>query len=577
MVFRKKTIALFFVSLFFLFYPGVSKAIVTDTIGILPAHPDPYVRFSDSWFLYKLDPGQEKRDAVKLINNTDITSVVKLVTADGLATSDGAFALMPEDQPNRDMGTWVKLSATEVEVPPKSEKIIPFTITVPKNADVGDHMAGIAMQELETVDGNVIPTTGIKVVTRIGVRMYMTVPGEVKKGYGIVRLDHEYYPTGIRNFFKDFLDINKKTVFFVGIKNEGNVRIAPLVTLNLKNIFGRTVVNLPDQEIGTVFPRGENKDSMVVWNGMPLFGRYVAKVTVNPQLEGLSSQSREIVIWAFPSKICFMLILLAIFSILIRLIARYVVEASKERMPVYTVMTGDSLAKLSERFSVKWKKIAKLNELKKPFDINEGEKLFVPVNRKNKELIKNLLASSEMEPSIAWRSGKTGANKKKKIAFGLALVAMAGFAVYKYKTRTIHEVVQIPPVKSGEVKPKEETADKTVSGYFKKSSVKVEIAKSQGDEEAIRRLYEKFKLIGYNTSYIDKPMENKYLTTTIEFNPEKKTKAEMVKNDMRLSGNIDLKEIPNLNSDVVIYNFAGKDEYYDIRTEDEPWFVRQIP
>jgi hypothetical protein len=573
MSFKIKTSALFFVSLFFLIFPLASRAIITDTVGIVPAHPNPSVKFSDSWYFYNLGLGESKRDSVKLINNSDQTAVVRLMAEDGLVTSDGSFALMPHDQPNRDMGLWIKLSATEVEIPPKSEKLVPFTIAVPENADVGDHSAGIAMQEVEVVDDNVIPTTGIKVVTRIGVRMYETVPGEVKKSYGITQLNYQFGGTGVSNFFKDLLDINKRTVFFIGIKNEGNVAINPLVTLDIKNIFGRTVGHLENQEVGVVFPRGENKDGTVIWNDMPLFGRYTAKATVNPQISGLEPKTQEIVIWVFPYKIGFVLILLFVFIVLARLIFKYILEASKERMPIYVVKPGDSLAKLAEKFSLSWKKIARINELKKPFEINAGEKLFIPLKRKNLEVIKALLANSEMEPSLERRSGKSGINKKKKVAMAVILIVIGGIAIYKYKTRTIHQLIQVPQ-KRQEEQPRQETAEKTRSGALKKSNIKVAVAKSKGDPESDRRLYEKFVIMGYNASYLEKTSENNYTITTIEFTPESKAKADTVKNDLSLQDNVDMKEVAGLNTDIVVYNLAPKEAYFDFKPDEEPWWFR---
>jgi hypothetical protein len=575
MSFKIKTSALFFVSLFFLIFPLASRAIITDTIGIVPAHPDPYVKFSDAWYFYHLNLGETKRDSVKLINNSDQTAVVRLMAEDGLVTSDGSFALMPHDQPNRDMGLWIKLSATEVEIPPKSEKLVPFTITVPENADVGDHSAGIAMQEVEVVDDNVIPTTGIKVVTRIGVRMYETVPGEVKKSFGITQLNYQFAATGVSHFFKDLLDINKRTVFFIGIKNEGNVAISPLVTLDIRNIFGRTVGHLENQEVGVVFPNGENKDGTVIWNDMPLFGRYTAKVTVNSRLSGLEPKTQDIVIWVFPYKIGFVLIILVVFIILLRLIFKYILEASKERMPIYVVKKEDSLAKLAEKFSLNWKKIARINELKKPFEINTGEKLFIPLKRNNLEVVKQLLASSEMEPSIARRSGKSGINKKKKFALAVILVAIGGVAIYKYRTRTIHQLVQVPQ-KRQEEQPKQETADKTRSGALKKSGIKVAVAKSLGDPESDRRLFEKFVIMGYSVSYLEKASQNDYKTTTIEFAPESKIKADTVKNNLAIQDNVDMKEVAGLSADVVVYNFAPENAYFDFKPDEEPWWFRTL-
>ena len=166
---------------FSLIAPLVARAVNTNTVGILPANPDPNVQFSNAWFIYNLDLGQEKADGIRVINNKNETVVVRLYPVDAAATSDGSFALMPEDADRTGVGNWVKLAVNEIEIPPQTEKTVPFTFSVPQNADVGDHMGGIVMQEIET--GNNLTGTGVKIITRVGVRIYETVPGEVKKDF----------------------------------------------------------------------------------------------------------------------------------------------------------------------------------------------------------------------------------------------------------------------------------------------------------------------------------------------------------------------------------------------------------
>ena len=116
---------------------------------------------------------------------------------------------------------------------------------------------------------------------------------------------------------------NKKTIFSVGIKNKGNVRITPRVTIEVTNIFGQSVVRLQDREIGVVFPRSENAEGAVIWEGMPIFGRYKVKMTTTFFEEGVGQKSQELVIWAVPYRIVFFLIFLFVVSMLLALIKKY--------------------------------------------------------------------------------------------------------------------------------------------------------------------------------------------------------------------------------------------------------------
>lgn len=554
-------ISIILMTTFFLIAPFTARAVNTETVGILPANPDPKVQFSNAWFIYKLDLGQVKSDGIRVINNKNETVVVKLYPVDAVATNDGAFALMPEDANRTGVGSWVKLAVNEIEIPPQTEKMVPFTFSVPKNADVGDHMGGIVMQEIET--GNNLTGTGVKIITRVGVRIYETVPGEVKKDFEITRFDWREEPTGIKSFWKDFLDINKKTFFFVGIKNNGNVSFSPLATLDVKNIFGRTVVHLENQEMGSVFPHEENPDGTLRWANTAIFGRYTVNVAVKTG-DGPEKTS-SLVIWAIPYRIIFLLIILSVIIILGRLIRKYFQEASKERMPIYEVESGDTLARLAEKFSISWERIAKVNEIRKPFEIKSGEKLFIPRSRKNKEVLKKLLDSRTVSISLREASGR-GKEKKWKIMAIVTFLIIGIGASWGIKIRRDRQVIrkEVAVPLSNAPEP-QETQEKTISGAFKKSSVGVSIhTLADGGPESSSRLYKKFSLAGYTVNLLTSTeKETKYSQTSVEYKTGKKDLADMVKNDLGVTEQVDMLEIPGLGTDIVIYNKLDKNNFLD--------------
>lgn len=560
---RKKIILTIFVFLVAVFgSPETMQAVNTDTVGILPANPDKNVRFSDAWFIYKLDLGEKKTDGIRVLNNKKETVVVKLYPVDATTTSDGSFALLPEDAEKKDAGAWIKLAVSEIELAPESEKTVPFEFTVPKNADAGDHMGGIIMQELETT-GDVLSGTGVKIVTRVGVRLYETVPGAVEKSFEVTRFDWRLNPTNNPSWWRDFLDINKNTLFFVGIKNKGNVSLTPKVSLEVKNTFGQVVVNLPDQEIGTVFPRGETGDSMITWKGMPIIGRYTAKITTRFAEEGLGENVKEIVIWAIPYRMLFLLVILGVLLVLIRLIRKYFLEASKEKMPIYTVQKGDTLSRLAEKAMVPWKYMARVNDLRSPFEIRAGQKLFIPLNRKNRALMEKMVAGKFLGQSIAQTEGHPDGGRSKKIVTVIViLLLIGGGAIWGIRIRNkqmIHEEVKVP---EKEVVVKTETDEKTRSGVFKKSSVKLALSSlpvEGGDAEANGRLRKRLELTGYKVELSSRSSE--FEVTTIEYAPGKLEQAKMVQNDLGIKVPAELKEVADLEVDVMVHNLAGKEEF----------------
>src|SRR3989344_4925301 len=173
---------LFPVLIFLFSLPLPFLALGTGGIGGYPAHPDPNVQDSDSWFIYTLDLGESKDDALLVSNTTEEEQTVKLYAVDSVASNQGNFALEAEDAARVGIGSWIALSETLLTLQPGESREVPFTITIPQTADVGEHSGGIIIQK---ADKNQVEGTGASIVTRIGIRVYETVPGTIVRQLAI--------------------------------------------------------------------------------------------------------------------------------------------------------------------------------------------------------------------------------------------------------------------------------------------------------------------------------------------------------------------------------------------------------
>lgn len=146
-------------------------------VGGKPANPDLDDGRTDQWFLYHLAPGETVEDELLVDNSTDQSVTVKLYPADSVPSTDGGFALEQEVESRDDVGAWVTLSQTGLVLGPRESMVVPFTLTVPNDPtlDVGEHAGGILIQPImENADQG-----GIQLQLRTGVRIYVTLPGEV--------------------------------------------------------------------------------------------------------------------------------------------------------------------------------------------------------------------------------------------------------------------------------------------------------------------------------------------------------------------------------------------------------------
>lgn len=217
MIFKKQILLLF---IFVFLIPFWAAGIEYQGLGGLPAYPNPNDRKTSSWFIYGLPPGGQKQDGIMILNNTAEDVTVLVYPQDSIKSSDGGFALKQFGDSRAEVGRWVRLyddppevlattttdilqicdeekqkpekrqreevqewcagkDSIEVVLPALSNKVIPFIISIPEQTDVGEHTGGILIQKKEPEKSR--SQGGILISTRVGVRIYETVPGEIIK------------------------------------------------------------------------------------------------------------------------------------------------------------------------------------------------------------------------------------------------------------------------------------------------------------------------------------------------------------------------------------------------------------
>lgn len=360
---------LFFIFLAFYIFIEQAQAITYGGLGIYPNESewDPKNDLTRSWFVYTLNLGETKKGKVDIVNSTDQPQEVKIYPVDAATTKDGAFASKGEIDEKVGVGAWVKLAESELSLESGETKTVDFTLSIPENADVGDHMGSIIVQrkgvaEIKREAGEIQP--GVQVVTRVGARIYVTVPGEIVR-----ELEFKEFS------FKRVSD--KQGTFYLTLNNKGNVRISPEGNIEIKNNFSKAEnkLDLPQRE---VFPRDEIVLS-VEWKEIPFFGRFVAQASVAYDGRILT---KEILFWILPPERILVtgsyslggiIVLLIILLITRKIIRRRVRKLMKE----YIVKEGETIETIASKFGISWKKLAKINKLKPPYTLKKGQKIFV--------------------------------------------------------------------------------------------------------------------------------------------------------------------------------------------------------
>lgn len=243
---------------------------------------------------------------------------------------------------------------------------VPFTIAIPQGADVGEH-AGALMIEKAAGGAREGGQGGVLISTRVGVRVYETVPGAVVRTLALgsldVRLQRE------KNLY----------IASVRIMNEGNVSQDADVTLFIQDkIFDRRDAALARQ---VQVLRGSEMVTNFEWP-RPKYGFYTfhAKVEYRSGEEIQTLVSPEVSVWIIP-----WIELGIAFAILLALIAALTAwRIQRRRLLAHegwkrsTAKRGDTIVDVAARTNVSWQKIAAVNKLKKPYALAREQVILLP-------------------------------------------------------------------------------------------------------------------------------------------------------------------------------------------------------
>jgi len=405
-------------------------AIEYQSLGGRPAYPDPAIPRSSSWFIYDLDKGEQKEDAILVINNYDTALDVIVYAADGIRSSSGGFAIKQFVEEKEAVGAWVKFYPQKPPSPftelfeEKNESIIqlcktdisdnydedeidsfnqwcegeesveltinslgkveiPFIFSVPQDIDVGEHTGGIVIQKAQTEDTENAAGQGMTLTTRVGVRIYETVPGEIIKELKIksFTVKKNWKNIDFKTFFNRKNKETEKFTIETEIENSGNVSVDFSETLEINDdLFNKNGEKLTERNFQIL--RGDTFNSLYDWEN-PAFGKFTISSNVmytdtRDLVKSLNTE--EITVWIIPweeSLIALtIMLLIGIPLIIFKRIRKK--KYSGDDWRSYIVKEGDTLAKLSKRYNIKWKRFVKINKIKAPYTLEPGQKVLVP-------------------------------------------------------------------------------------------------------------------------------------------------------------------------------------------------------
>jgi len=281
-------------------------------------------------------PGQVLSFAVKVTNSANIPKTLYPMLRDFKAGDEtgNPQLIKPGSEEGSYLASWIDVINDGVDFAPGEEKTIPFFVRVPNDAGPGGYYGALYFGtqanklKMQSEDKG----AGMSVAYQAGTLLLLRVEGTVLES------------AMIRDFYADKSVYNTpfKVDFTIRVENSGNVHIKPLGQIEVKNMFGKTVLKKGFNEGGgNVLPKSIRKFGHS-WEGKMAFGKYDASLCfsygVSEKQGGQGQQSvcQDTSFWIVPWKIVAsvaisLILVFLLFSWLLKSVKNKAVKRAMER------------------------------------------------------------------------------------------------------------------------------------------------------------------------------------------------------------------------------------------------------
>ena len=264
------------------------------------AQSSPAVTLSVSPALFEpvsVNPNQRWSSSLRVtnINSFDLTVYPSVVNfePDG---EGGRVRFLPVDEENADgttLAEWISISPDPVVVPEEQSVRIPFSVTVPPNAEPGGHSAAFIISTQPPADSE---TTAVRTSQAVTALLFVRVAGDIVEAGNI----REFRTT--RTILGE-----PEATFELRFENQGNVHLRPQGSITITNMWGQERGVIPinrRSHFGNVLPESVRRFTFT-WSGewsLADIGRYSAEATLAYGQDARQFTTRETGFWVIPIR-----------------------------------------------------------------------------------------------------------------------------------------------------------------------------------------------------------------------------------------------------------------------------------
>ena len=280
-------------------------------------------RLGDDYTL-SVKPGQTVQAAIEVRNPTDDTVTVETFIRDMIVGDDGETPYPVEEGEITSnkwaLSKWVIMNPVQSVIAPRGSQQILVTITVPTDAAPGGHYAMILHRPVSYENNGT--TTGAQITAQVGTLLYVIVDGQMSEKANVDTFA-----------FKGFSEMGP-VPYQVAIYNDSSMHIRPTGTIEITNMFGKTVGQI-DLDQANIFPDSA-RTFEGSWNTKWGFGKYTATLHANYGTTGSSALSAATTFWIMPVRLILAVILVIVVVCVILMATRSkytkMIEAEEEKV-----------------------------------------------------------------------------------------------------------------------------------------------------------------------------------------------------------------------------------------------------
>jgi hypothetical protein len=238
-----------------------AEAATIGGFGARPAHFNPSNPATRAYFIRTVRRGGSFTDQVVVTNTAPKPVTLRVYPVDGLTGATSGVVYGNRGVALHGPGQWITPAVRLVTVPANSQTTVGFTVNAPTTAAVGQHLGGLALEDVSA--GKSGGRFSVTEVLRTVVGIELTVPGPslthlALESFSIAPIQGTTYPSVV-----------------VNLANTGTILCKPRLSIALTGPNG---VQRATRQLDTVLP-GDSIPYPFVWQHSLAAGNYSASIT----------------------------------------------------------------------------------------------------------------------------------------------------------------------------------------------------------------------------------------------------------------------------------------------------------